>query len=213
MASSENKIITEDRANIVDFAEMETEFKKDKARAKSNFTRSRNKLLILFELEDMPSRKEVRNAFHSMDTCWKIVMGVLSNFSDLYTKYNELQKSRLVVKQMEKIEGDFYTTSEAAREYLDARKDDKSSIASDILTINFLEKMNISDISNTYDKRESESTQQETIPKVRTFYPEGEQWETVNEAMSKWVHHIALLLPSQRVLESQKLGTSSRVNL
>ena len=42
--------------------------------------------------------------------------------------------------------------------------------------------MNISDISNTYDKRESESTQQETIPKVRTFYPEGDQWETVNEA-------------------------------
>ena len=113
-------------------------------------------------------------------------MGVLSNFSDFYTKYNELQKSRLVVKEMEKIEEDFYTTSEAAREYLDARKDDKSSITSDILTINFHENMNISDISNTYDKRESESTQQETIPKVRTFYPEGEQWETVNEASASY---------------------------
>ena len=33
MASSENKIITEDRGNIVDFAGLETEFKKDKARA------------------------------------------------------------------------------------------------------------------------------------------------------------------------------------
>ena len=134
MASSENKIITEDRGNIVDLAGLETEFKKDKARAKSNFTRSRNKLLILFEQEDMPSRIGVRNACHSMDTCLEIVMGVLSNFSDFYTKYNELQKSRLVVKKMEKIEEDFYTTSEAAREYLDARKDDKSSITSDILT-------------------------------------------------------------------------------
>ena len=88
MASSENKITTEDRGNIVDFAGLETKFKKDKARAKSNFTRSRNKLLILFEQDDMPSRKEVRNACHSMDTCWEIVMGVLSNFSDFYTKYN-----------------------------------------------------------------------------------------------------------------------------
>ena len=64
----------------------------------------------------MPSRKEVRNACHSMDTCLEIVMGVLYNFSDFYTKYNELQKSRLVVKEMEKIEEDFYTTSEAARD-------------------------------------------------------------------------------------------------
>ena len=71
------------------------------ARAKSNFTRSRNKLLILFEQEDMPSRKDVRNACHSMDTCLEIVMGVLSNFSDFYTKNNELQTSRLVVKEME----------------------------------------------------------------------------------------------------------------
>ena len=69
---------------------------------------------------------------------------------------------------------------------MDARKDDKSSITSDILTINFHENMNISDISNTYDKRESESTQQETIPKVRIFYPEGEQWETVNEASASY---------------------------
>ena len=37
------KNITEDRGNIIDFAGLETEFKKDKARAKSNFTRSRNK--------------------------------------------------------------------------------------------------------------------------------------------------------------------------
>ena len=37
----------------------------------------------------MPSRKEVRNACHSMDTSLEIVMGVLSNFSDFYTKYNE----------------------------------------------------------------------------------------------------------------------------
>ena len=102
MALSENKIITEDRGNTIDFAGLETEFKKDKARAKSNFTRSRNKLLILFEQEDIPSRREVRNACHSMDTCLEIVMGVLSNISDFYTKYIELQKKRLVVKEMEK---------------------------------------------------------------------------------------------------------------
>lgn len=46
MASSEN---TDSRGEIVDVVRLETEFKKDKARAKSNFTRSRNKLLLLFE--------------------------------------------------------------------------------------------------------------------------------------------------------------------
>ena len=137
------KNITEDRGNIIDFAGLETEFKKDKARAKSNFTRSRNKLLILFLQEDMPCRREVSYACQTMDTCLEIVMGVLLNFSYVYTKYNELQKSKPVAKEKAKIEKDFYTTSETARKYLDARKDDKSSVSSDILTINFHENMNI----------------------------------------------------------------------
>ena len=44
MAQSED---TDGRRATVDFARIKTEFKKDKARAKSNFTRSRNKLLLL----------------------------------------------------------------------------------------------------------------------------------------------------------------------
>ena len=91
----------------------------------------------------MPGRREVSYACQTMDTCLEIVMGVLLNFSYVYTKYNELQKSRPVAKEKAKIEKDFYTTSETARKHLDARKDDKSSVSSDILTINFHENMNI----------------------------------------------------------------------
>ena len=50
--------------------------------------------------------------------------------------------------------------------------------------------MNISDISDTYDKQESVATQQETIPKVRAFYPDGEQWESVTEASASYRTHV-----------------------
>ena len=78
---------------------------------------------------------------------------VLSNFADFYTKYSEVQKSKLIVREMDRIEEDFYTTSESAREYLESRKGDNSSVSSDILTINLLEQMNISDHSETYRKQ------------------------------------------------------------
>ena len=59
MASSED---TDGRSTTVDVTRLEAEFKKDKARAKSNFTRSRNKLFLLIEEQELPSRREVRDA-------------------------------------------------------------------------------------------------------------------------------------------------------
>ena len=79
MASSENR-------DIVYIAALENEFKKDKCRAKSNFTRSRTKLLMLIEEHDMPIRREVKEACKKTDSCLEIVMDVLTNFSDSYTK-------------------------------------------------------------------------------------------------------------------------------
>ena len=38
---------------------METDLKKQKSRAKSSFTRAPNKLLILLEEQELPSRQEV----------------------------------------------------------------------------------------------------------------------------------------------------------
>ena len=52
----------ETRSNIVDAVRMEMRFKKAKVGAKSRFTRSRNKLLLLVDEQGMPNRGGVQVA-------------------------------------------------------------------------------------------------------------------------------------------------------
>ena len=59
MASSE---IAGSRDRNVDITEQETELKKNKARDKTKFTRYRNKLFLLLEEQDLPSRRAVQDA-------------------------------------------------------------------------------------------------------------------------------------------------------
>ena len=61
MASSETRDTIESRGNV-DVTTIENEFKKDNSRVKSNFTRSRNRLLMLREGHDLPSRLDVNEA-------------------------------------------------------------------------------------------------------------------------------------------------------
>ena len=98
-----------DRGNIVDVTRLENQFKKDKFRTKSNFTRSRNNLLLLVEEQDIPSRRAVKEACRKMDSCLEWVMEVLTNFSDFYSKNGELQKDKKIISEMEKNEEDYYT--------------------------------------------------------------------------------------------------------
>ena len=78
------------------------ESKKDKVRAKSNFTQSRNKLLLLVNEEDMPSHRGVQVACQNMDNCKEIAMEskkisndqVLTKFSDFYIENQEFQKGK-----------------------------------------------------------------------------------------------------------------------
>lgn len=65
-----------------------------------------------------------------------------------------LEKSKLVVSEMEKIEEDFYKSYESAREYLGSQKDIASSGISDILSINLQENITYDD-SGTYRKEKT----------------------------------------------------------
>ena len=159
MASSENRVATEDRDTSIDVATMETEFKKDKSRAKSNFTRSRNKLLMLIEETEFSNRAEVKEAYKKMDNFLERVLDVLSNFSDFYTRNKEHQKGKQIVSEMERIEEEFYTASEAAREYLDSHRDDSSSVSSEMLTINLQRTLNINDASSETQPKEHIATE------------------------------------------------------
>ena len=90
MASSED---TDGRSATVDVTRLEAEFKKDKARVKSNLTRSRNKLLILIEKQELPSRREVRDACQKMDSCLELAMDVLTNFWNFISKLRKCRKA------------------------------------------------------------------------------------------------------------------------
>ena len=80
------------------------EFKKDKCRGKSNFTRARHKLLSLIDNHEGPSHRAIEEACRKMDNSMDIVLEVLYNFSDFYLENSDLQKSQKIVCEMEKIE-------------------------------------------------------------------------------------------------------------
>ena len=141
MATQDNGRTQGRYGNIIDVAGLEVQYKKDKSKTKANFTRARNSLLMLLEEQDLPSRREVKGARDKMDGCMELVMKVLENFSDYYIQNGNLQKGQKSVNEMEKNEEEFYTAYEAAREYLDSRRDDASSVASDNLSIDLLQRM------------------------------------------------------------------------
>ena len=146
MAASEDRIdIENNRRYDVDAALLENGFKKDKCRAKKNFTRSKNTLLSLIEHEKSTSRREIQDACRNMDSCMDIIIEILSRFSDFYLDNNELQKSKKTVDEMEKIDEEFHAAHEAKREYLEIQRDEQSSISSGILSIDLLQRMNILD--------------------------------------------------------------------
>ncbi|MCG7878408.1 MAG: hypothetical protein N0C90_19055 [Candidatus Thiodiazotropha endolucinida] len=111
---------------------------------KSNFTRSLNKLLMLLEEQDLPSRNEVKQAWKKLDCCMEIVLEVLSNFSDFYMKNKEYLKCKNIICEMEKIEDDYNTANDRTREYMDSR-DDNSSLTSNVLSIDLQQRMNLTD--------------------------------------------------------------------
>lgn len=67
--------------------------------------------------------------------------------------HNDLEKGKKIVAEMEKLEDEYSMASETAREHLNARRDDRSSVASDILSVDIVQKLNITNYSETYQKQ------------------------------------------------------------
>ena len=103
MASTDNRNSVQNRRQSVVCADTTIEYteevmalKVEKTRAKSNFTRVRNKLASQLE-QDLPSRRTIREICSSLDTWMEFAMKILENLSDLYIRYNELKKGSKVV--------------------------------------------------------------------------------------------------------------------
>ena len=153
---------------VSDFTDKEAALKLEKSRAKSNFTRIKNKLLFLVESEDVGTSREVHEACNKLDNCLEEALDVMARLSGLYSKNKEKEKGLKVALESDKLEEDYYSTYDIARHYLRSLKGEQSSETSEILTIDMLNRMNIDDNSGTYEKRDSIGLQ-ETSKKVGIF--------------------------------------------
>ena len=79
----------------------------------------------------------------------------LTSFAEFYISIDKVQKSMRVSNELEKILDEYSSACEAATDYLKSRQDERSSVTSDILMIDMLEHMNISETN----KKEVEKQQ------------------------------------------------------
>ena len=108
------------------------DFKQDKARQKSSFTRIKNKLLRMLEEQDYPSRREIKEMCHQLSDAQERAMETMHRLSMEYALLKDREKRKKVVEEMDKLELEFPEANEKAQEYLDARKDELSSLATEV---------------------------------------------------------------------------------
>lgn len=178
--ASENRVNANDQGEYANStgisnenADLETLLKREKARTKSNFTRSKNKVLFLIKKQELPSHGEIEDACSRLDIAMESAMDAMTSLSDIYMKNKETEKSKKVVLEMEKIEEEFTTAYEAARQWLDSQKE-QSSEASEILSIDMLNRMNISDQSERFTEERQSASQASSIDR----HPGASLYET-----------------------------------
>ena len=89
MASSKIRDTIECSGSVA-VTEIENGFKKDKIRAKANFTQTQNILLSLID-DDSSSHCQIIEARKRLGSCLEIVLDILYNFSDFYTRQRSIQ--------------------------------------------------------------------------------------------------------------------------
>ena len=109
------------------------DFKQDKARQKSSFTRIKNKLLRMLDEQDYPSRREIKEMCHQLSDAQERAMETMHRLSMEYALLKDREKRKKVVEEMDKLELEleFSEVNEKAQEYLDARKDELWSLATE----------------------------------------------------------------------------------
>lgn len=113
---------------------IENWFKKDKARAKSNFTRAQNRLLLLLEDQDSDNRLAVIEARKKLKSYLEMELDSLENFSNFYTRQKEHKMCERIVGEMLLIEEDYEAASKSTRDFLESHKDN-ATISSSAKTL------------------------------------------------------------------------------
>lgn len=102
-------------STFIGYSEKETAIKKERARAKSDLRRTRNKLSAELEEQDLLSRREVQDACSNTDSRKEIAMEIMASISDIYIQHNDGGRKKKLVSEMKKLEDGYYTASETAR--------------------------------------------------------------------------------------------------
>ena len=120
-----------EEATSGEIEELIEDFKQDKARQKSSFTRIKNKLLRMLDEQDYPSRREIKEMCHQLSDAQERAMETMHRLSMEYALLKDREKRKKVVEEMDKLELEFSEANEKAQEYLDARTDGLSSLATE----------------------------------------------------------------------------------
>ena len=91
-------------------------------------------------------------------------MDVIMRLSDLYSSFKESENSKAVTLELEKLESEFSAPSNSARDYLDSRKFDQSSVLSETLHIDLMHGMNINDEGNIYEQEQQKQAANPELP-------------------------------------------------
>ena len=127
MTLSAHRISKEDRRENIDSMIYQMEnLEQEKVKANSNYRRAQNNLLLLIEGYELQSRKEILDALGSLDKWSESAIEILYTLSDLYFKASQLDKSHMIVDEMERIEEDYSKVSEVAWDYLNLLKSSNS---------------------------------------------------------------------------------------
>ena len=119
MTLSTHRISIEDRTeNIHSMIYQMENLELKKITANSNLRQAQNKLLLLTEGHELPSRKEILDALGSLDKWSESPIEILYTLSDLYFKDSQLEKSYMIVEEIERLEEDYSKASEVALDYL-----------------------------------------------------------------------------------------------
>ena len=97
---------------------------------------------------------------------------VITSLSELYMSVKSFEKEMKVSAEMDKLIDEYAEASEPAREHLNVRPDARVSEASDTLTIDLAQKLNICDYSETCQKQTAhEANEQNQIINIHENTP------------------------------------------
>ncbi|XP_071118413.1 uncharacterized protein [Haliotis cracherodii] len=103
--------------------------KKQKASAKTAFTKAKNKLYNMTEGKDVPTRRSVRDQMDQLCIVQEQAMEVMLMLSEEYSKNNDLANSKKLSIEIIRLEDETESAQQHAQQYLDCRSDASSVLS------------------------------------------------------------------------------------